>query len=482
MASTPCSPLNALLRTVPRRYRVPPLGDQHALADAPSAPREIAVTIELARAALARGEQPDAAIKDRFLHALERLITDALHAQAGDFAFQAMVFRHRHATVREYASLQAHGDKDARRVRSRVDAIAHPGKLRQKEPGPLRDGLSQLYGQSSMGTWAEAAETGRCLLAGLETRANSQPDVPRTLPSDIGLEQSLRHLLGDPALARLQRLSALAQDNDVAHYLALWAAHGPRSGSAEAAAQGAGAQQRGAQVEAIAAQALDALAAQLNRDSSPQWTYRVVTAMHVPAVLVDSAERAKTEWDVVVLRRQKIEDAKDTEAPDGAASPPWDVCLLVEAKASADAATTDFPRLLRGLQLLSKADPNVAYAFLTKQGTVPIRGGSLHSLPTTDATATLQDAVLYCSDAPADSAPKPLSAASRMQLLSSTTTLDYAGKLALGEAVDVQDLEPVWQALLTDARWLTVLNQYATLRRVRDLMVHVADLWALLEK
>lgn len=442
------------------------------------------MAIELARAALARGEQPDAAVKARFLQGLARLIADALHPQTGDPAFQAMVLRHRHAWVREYASLQAQGDKDARHIRSRVDAIAHPGKLRQQASGPLRDGLSQLYEQVSTGAWTEAADTGRFLLAGLETRSDPLFD----LQSTAGLGRSLQHLLQDPALARLQRLLALAHDTDVQHYLALWASHGPRSGSAEAAAQGASAQQRGAEVEATAAQALDALAAQLNRDDSQQWTYRVVTALHVPAVLVDSAERAKTEWDVAVFRRPKIEDAKETEGAkkaeaakktDAAASPPWDICLLVEAKASADAATTDFPRLLRGLQLLSKADAHVIYPFLTKQGTVPVRGRSLHALPTTDALATFQDAVLYCSDAPADPAPKPLGAASRMQLISSTNTLDYASRLSDGEAVNAQDLEPVWQTLLTDPRWLTVLNQYATLRRVRELMVHVADLHAL---
>ncbi|WP_420225586.1 3-deoxy-D-arabino-heptulosonate 7-phosphate synthase [Pigmentiphaga litoralis] len=409
-----------------------------------------------------------------------------------------MVLRHRYAAVREHASLQAQGNKDARDLRSRVSAIAHPGKLRQQEPSPLRDTLSRLYGQVSMGAWAEAAETGRNLLAGLETQADcrgdSRPDSRSDLrsqtrcdlrsdpQSNAELEHSLRRLLEDPALARLQRLSALAQDNEVQQYLALWAAHGPRSGSAEAAAQGAGAQQRGAHVEAKVAQALDALAAQLNRDGSQPCIYRVVTAMQVPAVLVDSAERAKTEWDVVVLRHPKTEVSKDTGDAVGTVSPPWDICLLVEVKASPDAATTDYPRLLRGLQLLTKADPHSAYPFRKTQGTVLIRGASLHALPTTDVLATFHEAVLYASDTPADSVPKPLGAASRMQLLSSTTTLDYASRLATSEAVDMHDLEPVWQALLTDPRWLTVLNQYATLRRVRELMVHVADLEALLEK
>jgi hypothetical protein len=306
----------------------------------------------------------------------------------------------------------------------------------------------------------------------------TRPETQR----DPDLERSLRNLLAAPALERLQRLSTLADDASVRQYLALWESHGPASGSAEAAAQGAGAQERGAAVEALAAHALDALARHLGRVDGKRWTYRVVTAMHVPAVLVDSAQRAKTEWDAVLLRQPNTE---------GDASPPWDVCLLVEVKASANAATTDFPRLLRGLQLLSQADAHVVYPFLTKQGTVDIRGASLNALPTTDTAETFQDAVLYYSDAPADQAPRPLSAASRMQLLSSTTTLDYASKLkhddmkhddTADDTARIRELEPVWQALLNDPRWLTVLNQYATLRRVRELMVHIADLQVLFEE
>ncbi|GGX03068.1 hypothetical protein GCM10007242_05180 [Pigmentiphaga litoralis] len=417
-----------------------------------------------------RGDQPDAPLKDRFLDSLHHLITEALHPQAGDVAFQAMVLRHGNARVREFASLQAHAEKDKRRVRSSVDAIAHPGKLQRREPDALRDMLMRVHTQASSGAWTDVGKTCHCMLTRPETQRDSD------------LERSLRNLLAAPALERLQRLSTLADDASVRQYLALWESHGPASGSAEAAAQGAGAQERGAAVEALAAHALDALARHLGRVDGKRWTYRVVTAMHVPAVLVDSAQRAKTEWDAVVLRQPNTE---------GDVAQPWDVCLLVEAKASADAATTDFPRLLRGLRLLSLADPDVVYRFVAKQGTVDIRGASLNALPTTDTAETFQDTVLYCSDAPADQAPRPLSAASRMQLLSSTTTLDYASKLKRDDmkhddtadgTARISELEPVWQALLNDPRWLSVLNQYATLRRVRELMVHIADLQVLFEE
>src|SRR5690606_8219686 len=124
-------------------------------------------------------------------------------------------------------------------------------------------------------------------------------------------------------------------------------------------------------------------------------------------------------------------------------------------------ATTDFPRLLRGLRLLAHARKDATYPAATRQGEVKLRGASLSTLPANedDLAAT----VLYCCNAPADAAPRLLSAASRMQLLSSQASLTFASKLADNQPADARDLEPVWQHLLASPRWNPVLHQYATL-------------------
>src|SRR5690606_20420442 len=126
----------------------------------------------------------------------------------------------------------------------------------------------------------------------------------------------------------------------------------------------------------------------------------------VPSSIPGNAERAKSEWDVVLLRQA---ETLDTE-------PVWDICLLVEVKASVDAATTDFQRLLRGLRLLANARKDIVYPVTTRQGEMRLSGASLSTLPV-DAD-DLADTVLYCSDASVETAPRLLSAASRMQLLS----------------------------------------------------------------
>lgn len=63
-----------------------------------------------------------------------------------------------------------------------------------------------------------------------------------------------------------------------------------------------------------------------------------------------------------------------------------------------------------------------------------------------------------------------------MQLLSSTASLERAAHDIDG--APIEDLEPVWQQLLTAPAFTPVLHQYATLTRVRGLMVHPDDLVA----
>lgn len=270
-----------------------------------------------------------------------------------------------------------------------------------------------------------------------------------------------RHRLARAALARLQRRNALRNDTWVQRYEALWRRHGPPSGSTGARLDGEASRRRGAAMESRAAQAIEALAQRLEADSEEGTRYSVVTSLHVPASIDTPRARAKTEWDVALL---------------GGSSSGREVCLLVEAKASVDAATTDFPRLLRGLRLLGSASGDADYIFESAQGPVRLRGSSLRALGVTAADP--RDTVLYCVDAPVEPRPRPLGAASRMQLLSAQASLDYATALAEGNEPAPRALEAVWHALLSESAWRPVLYQYATQRRVRELMVHVDDLLA----
>ncbi|MGF6656565.1 hypothetical protein OKW34_007155 [Paraburkholderia youngii] len=455
MSVTPSpSLLDEMLDAVVRRYRLPALAAVCAPTPQASPATVLALAIEQAREASARGEAPDAANRRFFVEALARMIREALREEAGDPVFQAMLLRHRSAVVREYASLAAHASVDRRLIYAAVNAIAHPAKQQRLLPGPQRDALARLHALAVAEAWPELAEAVQTCI-----------DTPQ-IAHDAALQRGLAQLLESAALQRLRRLDALTSDERVRHYQTLWDRQGPRPGSSSAVERGLSSKQRGAAVEALAADALDALAQRLNDAQGAVATYRVVNSMRVPAAIPASHERAKTEWDVVLLRQAQ-------PPPDAAA---WDVCLLVEAKASVDAATTDLPRLVRGLTLLAHAEPHTVYSFRTQQGTVHLSGASLAAL-TSDATG-LRSTVLYCCDAPVEAAPRVLSPASRMQLLSAQASLDFAGALADGRDADCADLEPVWHQLLESPRWRTVLDQYATLREVRELMVHPDDLRA----
>ncbi|MCO4891666.1 3-deoxy-D-arabino-heptulosonate 7-phosphate synthase [Cupriavidus sp. WGtm5] len=464
MDKPPLSPhplLDTTLRAVPRRYRLPELDDAFSPALDASPATTLALVIEQARAALARRETPDAALKDRFTGALARMVREAMRADGGDPVFQAMVLRHRAAPVREYASLSARADQDRRAIHAAVNAVAHPGKQQRLGPGPQREALARLHACAGAAAWNKLRDAVQQLL-----------EMPQ-MPAPAGEPQAahaLTQLLEHPALARLRRLDALASNALVVEYRTLWERYGPRSGSASAVAQGRSSRQRGDAAEAQAALALEALAQRLNAAPDASAPYRVVTSLRVPAAIPAAHKHAKSEWDVVLLRQSAA--ASDTAG----GTPAWDVCLLVEVKASVDAATTDFPRLLRGLRLLAHADKDVVYPFATRQGTVPLRGAALCALPS--ASAALSRTVLYCCDAPAEPTPRLLSAASRMQLLSATPTLDFAAALTAARPADERELEPVWHALLEAPGWRAVLDQYATLREVRELMVHTDDLLA----
>lgn len=445
--------LDATLRRTARRYRVPAIS-KIAVEDAPPA-TALAVAVEQARLSLETGAPPPA-VKQAFLDALARLIRDAMSETDGDPVFQAMLLRHRLAPVREYASLAARAAQDRREVIAAANAVAHPAKVERMPAGAPREAMATLQAAAASESWTTLLEAARRLL-GLP--ADAQPATARAV---------LERLLASPALAHLQRLDVLTADADVRRYRALWEQQGPSPGSAVALAQGNASRLRGDAVEALALQALEALARKLNATDGRE-AYQAVSSMRVPPSLPANAERAKSEWDAALLR--KTEDAN--------APPAWDLCLLLEAKASADAAATDFPRLLRGLRLLAHADPHSDYAFSTRQGRFPLRGASLHALPA--GGPQLDTRVLYFCDGPADTIPRLLSAASRMQLLSAQPSLDYASRLAQGLDPAPDTLEPVWRLLLESSQWTGVLQQYPTLCQARELMVHPDDLMAAIE-
>lgn len=450
-SALPLSLLDQTLRAIPRRYRVGPLPAARSGLEDSDPATALAIAIEQARVALSANAAPSPASEHLFSSALSRLIRDALRERGGDPAFQAMVLRHQSLLVREHASLSAHAQADRRAVRTAVDAFAHSGKRRGMPPGRLVDALASLHAAAAAEDWAALADNARALRA-------APSSAIATAPAIAGM---VDRLLIDPALARLQRMDALATDPLVQRYQALWQRQGPRPGTPQAAAQGLDARRRGIAVEALAEEAITALATTLAQRTGD--TYRVATSMRVPASIPGNADRAKTEWDVALLR-QSAGDASD---------PVWDVCLLVEAKASTDAATTDLPRLLRGLRLLAHADAQTTYVFESHQGPVRLRGAALAALPADDAE--LAGTILYFSDAPADAAPRLLNAAGRMQLLSAQESLDYACRVIAGEAPDASALAPVWQHVLASPRWSAVLNQFALLRQVRELMAHADD-------
>ncbi|EJE55060.1 hypothetical protein PMI14_00060 [Acidovorax sp. CF316] len=442
--------LDQVLRTAARRYRLPAEPEAGPQAGPTAA---MALALEQVRRARAGAQRPDAATRQSFLEALAHLIREAMRMEDGDAAYQATVLARQAPQVQECIDLQNHAEQDRRQLRAGANAVAHPARRQHCGPGALHDALERLHAQAESGQWAALGDTLQQLLAMAQTA-----DAP-------ALQRSLARLLEGPALARLQRAGALQDDPQVQAYQRLRDRQGPRPGTAEASAYGDMAQQRGAAMETLAARALEALAQRLDRAEGSHGAWRVVTSLRVPPSIPASAERAKSEWDAVLLH----------QAPGTAGQPPaWDVCLLLEAKASVDAVASDFSRLRRGLRLLGHADAGTAYTFLSREGEVRLRGASLGALdrPDTDLRAT----VLYCTDAPAPPTPHLLAAASRMQLLGAAQSLAFATALAEGRPADAQDLEPVWQALLESPQWEPVLQQYPTLRCVRELMVHVDDL------
>ena len=461
--------LEDILQRVDRRYRLPGLSMERAYLLAADPATRLAAVIEEARQSQARQEPPGPVLQGLFADALAQLIREAMHSDTGDPAIQALVLRQSAAAVGEYASLSAGALQDEREVRGIVNAIAHPAKLKRLPAGDMKRQLGQLHASGENSAWLAMSHAAEASLA---HPAITDPVVAGTLAK----------LLDSPALQRLQRLEALRANNQVQRYEALREQHGPRAKSSQAIKTGAASRRRGAEVETLTRQALDALAERLNKAEEAQTgglaAYRVVTSMRVPASFPNKLQHAKTEWDAVLLRRAHGASANTGTNAIRASASLWDVCLLTEAKASVEAASTDLPRLVRGLRLLAGADANASYLFQTREGAVQLRSASLRTLATDEDS--LRKTVLYCCDAPAANPLRPLNAASRMLLLSAPASLEYAAALEGPQAsrADPGILNTLWQELLELPRWKSVIQQYPAQQLARDLMVNTADLLA----
>lgn len=430
--------LQHLLHAAPRRYRMPALPPTLADARAAGSEAVLAFAIEAARLDMLQGRAPDAALGDAFVEALASSIR---RAAEGDPAFQAEVLRVRDPHVQAWVQLAAQAAGDERSVRSTVDAVAHPGKLRTLPEGPQRRSLEELHELAGAADWAELSSKSASLAA------SGFPD--------------LRKLATSPALARLQESTALRSTDTVRQYLALRARSGPQVGSAAALDQGRASAREGDVAEQAAAASLGRVAALLDDGASP--AHRVVRGLRTPRELAAAGgEGAKEEWDVAIVRR--MGDGTDA------------LVLLAEAKNAPAAATTDLPRLLRGLDQLSAADAQGVHAFRSAEGELRLRGDSLRALR--PQVGALPAQVIYLCTAPAEARVVLLGASARARLLAEGASLQFAAALDGGGQPSPVGLVSVWEAVMREPRLRQVLAQYDTARRARDAMLHPDDLAA----
>lgn len=427
---------------------MPPLPADAATAAACDAETALAFAIEAARVANEHGSPPAAGAQDLFTRQLAALIARAVAPQGGDAAFQALVLRAGDPQVAEYVRLAEQLAADRRALRSAIDAIAHPGKLRRLAPGALHDALARLHELAAAQAWSELA-------IGLDELLQQPFAQPQPL------QAALRALRVRPELPRLIRGVALLETPAVQRYRTLCAQRGPLAGSDAAAAHGRASARLGDVAEEHALATFHRIAALLHRHE-PGTAWRVVRGLRAPRGLAAAPQQAKDEWDVALLRTAGSGDA-------------FDIVLLAEVKAAPAAATPDFPPLLRGLRRLALAGENERYRFSSPDGELSVTGRSLRGLQSHGSA--LPDHVIYCSSADESQAPM-LSAASRGLLLAQAAAIEFGLRITHGESPPHAALAPVWNALTTAARLRPVLQQYETSRVVREAMLHPDDLLA----
>lgn len=438
--------LAAAVQRAARRFRMPALPGDAALARAAGAAPALAWAIEAGRAAVLAGAAPPAEARGLFTWGLARLVAQALAPEGGDPAFQAAVLAAAAPELREHLALAGEAARDQRRVRALVDAVAHPGKLRRRAAGPAPEPLSRLHGHAAAADWD-----------GLRAAAGRLAADPQVQP---GERQTLARLLAEPALARLERAAVLRRLAAVQAYHALRARAGPAAGSAAAGLQGRQAGRRGAAAEAEAVTCLHALAGLLDA-AAPGSRHTVARGLRLPAGVAGQADGAKDEWDAALLRA----------APDQA-----ELLLLVEAKAAPAAATTDLPRLLRGLGRLARAGHQGPVRLASADGPLAVSGASLRRLR--PHGVLLPGHVVYLCSAAAEPGPALLSPPARALLLAEPASVAFALALEAGGAPGAEELAPVWDAVLGQPRLRPVLHQYPTACAARAAMLHPDDLLA----
>jgi hypothetical protein len=428
--------LLAALRAAPRPYLLPPLPHDAEAARAQGVDASLAFAIDAARSAQERGVAPAAEAKALFLDALARFIADALAPDTGDPAYQALLLQTQEPQVREFVQLSSFEAADRRAVRSALDAVAHPGKLRGHAEGSSRDALAIVHTLSRQGDWA------------------ALHDALQQLPAGAAA-QELRALAAHPALQRLLRQDALARSAAVQRYVALCERRGPLAGSAAASQQGRASAHAGDEAERLTVEALRRVAALLDAHDASRGPHRVVRSLRPPRGFPGPAAKAKDEWDAAILRGN-------------------DIVLLAEVKASPAAAASDFPRLVRGLERLAHASEDETYAFASADGEVRVSGASLRALGPSARVLPLH--VIYCCPAPAEAQPAILGAATKSVLGGEPASLAFAQRLARGESPSAQELAPVWDALAHSPRLRAALHQYDTAQAARAAMLQPRDL------
>ena len=428
--------LHEALRAAPRRYRMAPLPADADDAEASGAEPAVAWALEVLRRSGEGGALP-AVAKDVFTRQLAELIRAAVVPGAGDPAFQALVLRTMEPEVEEYVRLMSQAAADRRVVTSAVDAVAHPGKMRDVADVTLREALVGLHGLSTSQSWSALGD-------GMEALG------PR-LRGDDGFWE---------ALGRLERGDALQQAPAVQRYRALCEQRGPQAGTDAALASGRASALAGDVAEAATVDALRGIAELMN---ARQGGHRVVRSLRTPRGFPGAGGKAKDEWDAAIVQESGGKDAAD-------------LVLLVEVKAAPAAATPDFTRLARGLERLAEAGQAGAWEFPSADGAVRIAGDSLRRLQ--PPGRALPAHVIYACSAEPGPRPQLLSAATRAVLLAEPASVAFARELARGATPSLEQLAAVWSDLASAPRLRSALHQYDTARLVREAMLHPQDLLA----
>lgn len=428
--------LHEALRAAPRRYRMAPLPLDGQSAEAAGSEAALAWALETLRRA-GDGAAPVAATQDLFTRHLAELIRAALVPGGGDPAFQALVLRAMEPEVEEYVRLASKAAADRRVVTSAVDAVAHPGKMRNVHDASLREALVRLHALSASGSWSALGEGMGAL-------------GPPLRGDDIFFH----------ALQRLQRGEDLLQSPAVQRYRALCEQRGPQAGTGAAIESGRASARAGDLAEAATVAALREIAGLMNaRDAG----HRVVRSLRTPRGFPGAGGKAKDEWDAAIVR--------DREGRDGA-----DILLLVEVKAAPAAATPDFTRLARGLERLAQAGQAGAWEFPSADGAVRVAGESLRRLQ--PPGRALPAHVIYACSAEPESRQQLLGAATRAVLLAEPASVAFARELARGGTASHEQLAAVWRDLASAQRLRSALHQYDTARLAREAMLHPQDLLA----